>query len=156
MASEKQYLYFKFLYDEEEKRFSTLQDHAKNNLTLVTLYSAFLGFAFDKEKISNFVSLTLFTAAMLLMVFAFLTSLWATQISTYEAPSDPEEILAEMGDTPPSDDEFFDDRIVDFSVAYKRNSNVNDSKASWLSLARYSLLLGIFVHACYYLTTAIS
>lgn len=151
MATEKQYAFFKSLYDEENERTKILGEHAKNNLGLATLYSAFILFVVDKQ-LTNLtpVGKYLFIAAILLMLLAFSLSLLATQISNFEAPTDPSEIFETFGETPPKDSEFFDDRIADYSVAYEKNSAVNDKNANLLLLARYLLLAGICVHATYF------
>jgi hypothetical protein len=83
MATQKQFEFFRSVYDEEEKRADFLNDHAKNNLGLVTFYSAFIIFAVEKMRPNPGINTWLFVAAVLLMLAAFLLSLWATQISNY-------------------------------------------------------------------------
>lgn len=151
MASEKQFEFFKFLYDEEEQRAHFLQEHAKNNLTLATLYSAFVIFVIEKLRPDSAFSKSIFIATVVFMLLAFLLSLWGSQISNYEALTDPDDIIEEYGDEPPSDEEFFDNRIADISVAYRRNSLTNDKKAIQLQFARYCLLAGVAFHACYFI-----
>ena len=70
------------------------------------------------------------------MLGGFLLSLSSIGVSNYEAINDPQDIIAGFGDTPPEDEDFFDDRIIDFTVAYQRNSAVNDTKATKLTLGR--------------------
>jgi hypothetical protein len=48
--SEKQYLFFKSLYDEETERTKQLYEHAKNYLSLAAFYSAFIVFAIQHLK----------------------------------------------------------------------------------------------------------
>jgi hypothetical protein len=151
MATEKQFAFFKSLYDEECKRGEELHDHAKNNLGLVTLYSAFILFVIEKLRPESTCSKLIFVATILCMLAAFLLSLWATQISIYEAVNEPADILEELGDSQPDDEDFFDDRIADYTVAYERDSEVNDKKANQLLVARYFLLVGIALHACYFI-----
>jgi hypothetical protein len=151
MATEKQYAFFKSLYDEENERTKILAEHAKNNLELATLYSAFIIFVMEKQTAGlTPVGKSLFIAAILLMLAAFLLSLLATQISSFEAPTEPGEIFDSFANTAQTDAKFFDDRIVDYSVACQRNSSVNDRKATMLSVARYLLLAGIAAHAAYF------
>jgi hypothetical protein len=150
MATEKQLDFFRSLYEEESKRAELLGDHAKNNLSLATLYSAFIFFVAEKQPSQTILTKALFLAAVFSMLGAFLLSLWATQIANYEALADPKDILDRLGDAPPTDDDFFDDRIVDYTVAYGRNSDVNDKKAARLQFARYLLLAGIVFHAAYF------
>ena len=151
MATEKQLEFFKSLYDEEGKRGQELHEHAKNNLGLATLYSAFILFVVEKLRPDTTCSKAIFIATVLCMLAAFLLSLWATQISIYEAVNEPADVLAGYGERPPKDEDFFDDRIADYTVAYERDSLVNDRKANQLLVARYFLLAGIALHACYFL-----
>jgi hypothetical protein len=150
MATEKQYLFFKGLYDEESARQTSLADRAKVYLSLMTFYSAFVLFAAEKLKPDTAVLKILFVATVASTLLAFLLSLWSIRISEYEALNDPQEIIAGFGTSPPEDEDFFDDRIVDFAVAYQRNSDVNDRKATQLTWAGFLLLAGIFLHACYF------
>jgi hypothetical protein len=151
MATEQQFAFFKSLYDEESKRAQELHDHAKNNLGLATLYSAFILFVVEKLRPDTACSTAIFVSTVLCMLAAFLLSLWATQISIYEAVNEPADVLSEFGDIPPTDEEFFDNRIADYTVAYERDSLVNDRKAIQLLVARYFLLVGIALHACYFI-----
>jgi hypothetical protein len=150
MATEKQYLYFKGLYDEESARQASLADRAKVYLSLMTFYSAFVLFAAEKLKPDTLVLKVLFVATVASTLSAFLLSLWSIRIAEYEALNDPQEIILGFGTSAPRDEDFFDDRMVDFAVAYQRNSNVNDKKAAQLTWAGFLLLVGIFLHACYF------
>jgi hypothetical protein len=150
MASEQQFEFFKSLYEAESRRAGVLAEHAKNNLGLATLYSAFILFVVEKQIVVTSLSKALFIATVLCMLMAFLLSLWATQVANYEACTVPKDVFAFYGDKPPTDEEFFDDRIVDYSVASERNSLVNDKKARQLLFARYFLLLGVTLHASYF------
>jgi len=151
VATEKQYAFFKSLYDEEGERAKILAEHAKNNLGLATLYSAFILFVVEKQvaDIAWWAKL-LFCSAVLFMLGAFLLSLMATQIAAYQIPNEPTDIIERLGNNPPSDDDFFDDRIIDYALACETNSSVNDRKADMLLYARYALLGGIALHASYF------
>ena len=150
MATEKQYLFFKSVYDEETARQASLQDRAKYYLSIITFYSAFILFVAEKLKPTNITLKVVFVAAVGSMLVAFLYSLWSIKISNYEAPSDPNEIIDGFQTAPPTDEDFFDDRIIDYAVAYERNSAVNDSKANQLSVAGYWMLVGLTAHALYF------
>ena len=91
---------------------------AKTYLSLVTLYSAFVFFVAEKLRPDTVVSTLIFFATVAAMALSFLLSLWSAKVSEYEAPSDPQEIIEKFGDSPPTDEDFFDDRIIDFAVAY--------------------------------------
>jgi hypothetical protein len=138
MATKQQFEFFKSLYEAESLRASQLGEHAKNNLGLATLYSAFILFVVEKQIVVTSLSKVLFIATVLCMLMAFLLSLWATQIADYEACTVPKDVFASYGDKPPTDEEFFDDRIVDYSVACDRNFLVNNRKARQLLFARYT------------------
>jgi hypothetical protein len=149
MASEKQYLFFKSLYDEEAGRTRQLRDHAKNYLSLATFYSAFVAFAIQQIKPSTFLPKVAFFATVICMLSAFLLALLASGIASFEIANDPKNIVDQFGDDPMSDEEFFDNRIADFVVACDRNSKVNDKKALQLMFGGYALLGGILLHACF-------
>ena len=149
MATEKQYLFFKSVYDEETARQASLQDRAKYYLSIITVYSAFILFVAEKLKPTTFTHKLVFVVAVGSMLAGFLFSLWSMKISAYETPSDPNEIIDGFQTAPPTDDDFFDDRIIDYAVAYERNSAVNDSKADQLTLAGYCMLVGLTAHALY-------
>lgn len=151
MATEKQYQFFQSLCAEEAEREKLLWDRAKTNLSLTTLYSAFIIFVVEKLRPSTLATEIIFIAAVVFMLSAFLLSLWAVKVSTYEAAAEPRSIFASFREEPPTDEDFFDDRIVDFAVAYERNAKVNNRKARWLTIAGYCLLLGIGLHACYFI-----
>ncbi|MEY9106947.1 hypothetical protein ABH999_003143 [Bradyrhizobium yuanmingense] len=152
MASEKQYLFFKSLYDEENERTKLLGEHAKNNLGLVTVYSAFIIFVMDKQVVSmTTIGKWLFIGAILLMLASILLSLLATQVAEFEVSTLPSKIFENFGDSAPTDEDFFDDRIADYSVACENNSVVNDRKAKTLTVARYLLLAGVAAHAAYFI-----
>lgn len=151
MATEKQYAFFKSLYDEEGERAKILAEHAKSNLGLATLYSAFILFVVEKQVADiAWLGKLLFCSAILLMLGAFLLSLMATQIAAYRIPNEPTDIIEGFGDDPPTDDDFFDDRIIEYAVACEKNSPINDGKADMLHYARYLLLGGIALHASYF------
>jgi len=151
MATEKQYQYFKSIYDEETAREEWLGQLAKTYLSLITLYSAFVFFVAEKLKPDSTLSKLVFCATVVAMVVSFLFSLWSSKVSEYEALNDPQEIIKKFGDSPPTDEDFFDDRIIDFAVAYQRNSEVNDRKADQLVVAGYAILAGIVLQAVYML-----
>jgi hypothetical protein len=151
--AEKQYLFFKSIYDEEKARQTSLQDRAKTYLTLVTFYSAFVLFVVEKLTPIDVCTLLVFLAAMGSMGIAFLLCIWALNVSEYEALNNPEEILnEEFSKAAPSDEDFFGSRCADYTVAYTRNSAVNDKKANLVWGAGYLLLAGIVLHAVYFVS----
>jgi hypothetical protein len=78
------------------------------------------------------------------MVFAAV----GTWIRTYEGIADPREIIERFGDAPPSNDDFFDNRITDLAVATNRNSAANDKTAwalNWASICLFGATLVLTV-----------
>jgi hypothetical protein len=150
MATEKQLAFFKSLYDEEIARENHLGTLAKNNLSLTTLYAGFILFVVEKLRPGSAFEMAVFLLSIGFMLLAFVLSLWSVRISTYEAPNDPIAVINGFGSTPPTDDEFFDARIVDYAVASQQNAIVNDGKARVLAGAGYAILAGIVLHAGYF------
>ena len=150
MASEKQYLFFKGMYDEESARQALLADRAKTYLSLITFYSAFMLFVAEKLPPKTALQHTTLALTIASILGGFLCSLWSIRVSRYESINDPKQILIGFGTSPPDDERFFASRIVDFTAAYTRNVLVNDRKASMLTWAGYLLLAGMFLHACYF------
>jgi hypothetical protein len=152
VATLKQYEFFRSLYDEETDRQKQLHDMAKGYLSLATLYSAFVVFVVKELPMQSLVTKGAFFGSIICMISAFLLSLWATKVSDYEAVNEPQDVVDEFGDEPMPDEEFFDNRIADYTVACERNSAVNDKKASWLTVAAYVLVVGILLQAVYILS----
>lgn len=151
MATEKQMEFFKSLFDSESARTEFLRDTAKTYLTLSAFYSAFVIFVAEKLRPAQLFPRLLFAGSIATMIAAFLLSLWVIQVATFVAPTHPNLVFDEYGARPPSDAEFFDNRIINFSVAYEVNSKVNDSKARVLRVGGYAMLAGLVFHALFFL-----
>ncbi|THK36636.1 hypothetical protein EHS39_17675 [Ensifer sp. MPMI2T] len=121
-------------------------------MSIVTLYSAFILFLAKgiRSPLNSFEEVT-FAVAVICMLVSFLLSLWATQIARFEGVTTGAKIIDNFGDRPPSDEEFFEDRIVDYTVAHERNALVNNAKARLLLVARLLLLMGVSFHAIFFL-----
>jgi hypothetical protein len=151
MATEKQYQFYKLLFDEENLREKQLREQARNYLSLATLYSAFVIFVTDKALSNMTLSMKLLViAAIMSMGAAFILSLLVLQVANYEAITEPDDVTEQFGETPMKDEQFFDNRIGDFTVACNRNTKVNDKKAIYLEFAGYALVLGILLHAGFF------
>jgi hypothetical protein len=151
MASEKQMEFFKYLFDLESERRKLLRATATTYLTLSTFYSAFVFFVAEKLRPIEFLPKLLFAAAVVSMIVAFVLSLWVIQVSSLYVPTRPNAVIGQYGEHPPSDADFFDNRIIDFSVAYNANSPLNDRKARTLAAAGGSMLAGLIFHALFFL-----
>jgi hypothetical protein len=149
MATEKQYSFYKLLFDEEFSREKQLRDQAKTYLSLSTLYSAFVVAISAQGSIATYLKYAA-VLAILFMALCFVFSLMVMQTANYEAITVPEYVTEQFGDEPMEDEEFFDFRIADFTAAYEQNSEVNDRKAIYLSVAGYALMIGIFLHAGFF------
>jgi hypothetical protein len=151
VATKDQYEFFKFLFENEEKRSTSLIDRGKTFISLIALYSGFIALSAD-EKIGDAVLLwILFASAALSMLMSLLLSIVAVGVFRYEKINSPENIISSFGDVSPSDPEFFDDRIIDLTVACNRNSKRNDQRAKLLFWASFFILLGLSLHASYFL-----
>lgn len=150
MATEKQAAYFSSIYVSENERTKSLREIAKVYIGLTSLYSAFLIFVTEKIRPSGYVELAVYISCIIAFLAAFYCSLQVLQVASYERPSDPYRIIHNFADDPPEDDQFFDDRIVDLTVAANRNALVNDKKARYLSASGYLTLFGLAGHAAYF------
>jgi len=152
MATEAQYAFFRSLYDEENARGLQLADKAKTNVGLFTLYSAFVLFVTEKFRPQALSQLTVFGLAVLSLLLGLVLALYVLKVAVYEPINDPKRIIAdEYGARAPTDAHFYESRIADFTVAYERNSAVNDRKARALEWSFYFLVGGFAFQAAYFM-----
>jgi len=151
MPSKEQYEVFKFIYDQEGARENTLLDRSKLYISLLTLYSGFIAFAIKDARPENICQWLLLASVAICLVAAFLLSLLATSVTSYEGIHDPEDIIKNELSQSPSDEEFFSQRIADLAVACNENSEVNDQRAAKLYWAGISMFSGIVLHTTYFL-----
>jgi hypothetical protein len=138
MATEVQYKVFKEVYDEESERYSNLGTRANLYLTLITFYLGAVLLKVDDvlKFVTTFrVPVVLFLLIGALLVVALLLTALAVSIRDYEGVCDPEEVIEGFSESPPLDEEFLDDRIVDLAVATNRNSRQNNRVAGLLQWA---------------------
>jgi len=154
MASELQYKIFKEVYDEESDRYSSLGTRSNLYLTLITFYLGVILLKVDDvlKFITTFrVPIVLFLVIGLVLVIALFLTVRAMGIRDYEGICDLNEIIEGFGKTPPSDEEFLDDRLVDLAVATNRNSLQNDRVAGLLQwaarLIAFAVILQVIVFA---------
>jgi hypothetical protein len=100
MATEKQYQFFKALYDEENRRHAELADRAKMYIGVITLYVGAISFKI--EDIAKFarqenVPIWLFLFVGAIFVGALLFSVWAVFIRDYEGITDAEALVEQFG-----------------------------------------------------------
>ena len=150
MASEKQCAFFEKLYTEECAREASLNAYSAGLLSLITLYSGLVLYVAEHGATVHIETATaklFYLLALMSMVIGFLFAMLARQLAQYEALNDPDSVIAQYGDDPMQDDEFFDNRIADYRAAIVANTAVNNGKAAWLERATICLGLSIFFHA---------
>lgn len=148
MATEIQYKVFKELYDEEEERYNALGTRSNLYLTIITFYLGIIVFKSDDlfKFVNTFqIPVGLFLGIGISLAVSLLLTALALGIHNYEGVCDPEEIIANFGNSPPSDDDFLDDRIIDLAVATNRNSRQNNRVATTLQWAAYSILVAVIL-----------
>jgi len=143
--------FFQYIFASESERTKFLRATATSYLTLSAFYSAFVFFVTEKLRPVQQLPKLLFAGAVVSMIVAFVLSLWVVQLSKFMVPTRPREIIENYGESEPTDEEFFDKRIAELTVAYERNCEVNDRKALVLKLGGYALLVGLVFHALFFL-----
>lgn len=149
MATKEQWEIFKYIYEQETARYENLNSRGKVYLSLITLYLGAVAFKADfwfLQASQTAISTILFTALLGSFVSALCVTVAALGIYTYEGLADPEGIIKQFGDRPPSNEDFYDDRIADATVAANRNSVTNDKRATLLTIASVLLITGILSH----------
>ncbi|WP_394885976.1 hypothetical protein ACG873_00395 (plasmid) [Mesorhizobium sp. AaZ16] len=144
MATERQYAFFKFLYEEENARENTINQYAKTLLSLITFYSGFVIFVADKMLATITLPMkVIFATTLASMLAAFATTVWGTRMADFEGVCDPED--------DESENLFLRKRIADFTVATTRNSGINNKRVKALLVASYFLAAGILSHAVFFM-----
>ena len=147
MVSEAVYKFFQTLHDEETKRFAEHESRARLYFSIASLYVGAIAFKFE-DVVRLFASVRmpsfLIAADGALFVVAILFCVLAMQKRNYEAIAAVEEVLAELqSESGLSDEQFFEYRLIDYSVATRRNADVNRRVATWLAVAGFSVLAGV-------------
>jgi hypothetical protein len=145
LASKNQYDVFKALYDDESARYKDLMDRAKTYISIITLLSGILVFKADELKVflsaSPFVRWT-FVAGAALFILALLALLLGMRIRNYDAFADPSAVVDQYPeDAVMTDEEFFDNRIGELSLATTDNAGAHDALASGLAFSSWFLVL---------------
>ena len=144
MATEAQYKFFKELYDEENKRYSDLDNKGKLYVTIITFYLGAIAFKFnDVTQLTVQVSYAkwFYLVIVSVLVVALLCTIFAIRVRSFEGIADPVKVIDNYGESAPSDTDFLDDRIADLAVATNRNSNQNNRIAGSLALASVFIFL---------------
>ena len=160
MATEAQFEFFKYLYEEENAITDDLQAKAKHYITLQTAFIAAVIFKF--ADIRQFITdpsvhipaSNIFIIAILLSL-SLLLCLVVLQVRDFEGVADPEEIIAGFSAQPPVDADFRDDRIADFAVATNHNARINSANGSRLLIAGW-LMFAALIYQMYLLLHILS
>jgi len=149
VATELQYNVFKYLYEEESDRYSSLATRAQLYFSIISVYIGAIAFKFDdlKPYIKDFsVPVWMFVATGGVLLLALLATLAAISIRNYVGFADPEDIIDRFGDEPPTDTDFLKDRIAELAAATNLNSRQNDLTAWCLTVAICLLYVGVLLH----------
>lgn len=148
MASEKQYDFFKSVYDEEQRRYTALAERAKVYQAIITLYVGALTLKADEvlKFVAEFhVPIWLPLVTTLLFLLALALTVLATRIRTYEGIADLNAVIMAFGTAPPKDEDFWDDRLTNLAVATTRNSAQNNRVANLLLGTSWLIFAGLAV-----------
>jgi len=147
VVSEPIYKFFQALYDEETKRFAELESRARLYFSIASLYVGAISFKFDDVvRLVARVNLSpvLIVVDEALFIVAVLFCVLAMQVRKYERIADPDELLDEFeAEDDLFDEQFFEDRIIDYSVATQRNAAANNRVALRLAVSAFSILAGV-------------
>jgi hypothetical protein len=144
MATKTQYETLKAVYDDERARYVDLRNTGKVYLTICSFFLGGLAFTLnDVFSQAPQPMKIVFLFAVGAFVLAFLLVLRGLGIYTYEGLCDPEEVVKRFGDTPPSDSDFLDDRIVDIAAACSINVKADNRRAAFLEWASWAMFAGI-------------
>jgi hypothetical protein len=147
MVSEAIYKFFQALYDEETKRFAELDSRARLYFSIASLYIGAIAFKFD--DVLKLVARVNVPPVFIIVdgaffIVAVLFCVVAMQLRRYEGIANPYDVLETLqAENTPTEGEFFKARVVDYSVAAKHNSRINNRIAIWLAVSGFSILCGV-------------
>jgi len=156
MATKDQCDFFRYLYEEEERRYGQLESRAKLYLSVIAVFLATLTLkAQDVQASVKILGVPLWPLLIeaLLLAGALVFVVLGAYVRTYEGVADANDVVERFGDQPPTNEDFFDDRIADYVVATVRNTEVNDRSAWHLQASAFFLaaamllLMGILTYA---------
>jgi len=158
MATEAQYEFFKFRYMEGIERYQALIARGQIFLSIVTLYIGVLSFKLSPSgaPVAALTDLTspplkwLYCAILVSLLISLLLVILALGIYRYHALVDPVNIIKAYGPTPPTDEDFWDERIVNFAVVTHENIPRNNKRAKLLYLATVFLFLAALQHVLFF------
>jgi len=153
MATEKQFEHFKYIYTQEEDRYKELISRANIFMAIATFYLGFLATNFLPTVKPSFpialfeiIKLSLLLLGFSVFIIAFIFIIMSINIYRHEVLADPKEIIENYGDVVPKDEDFFDDRIIEFAASTIKNRTINNNRAIKLKYAAILMLIGITLH----------
>lgn len=158
MATQVQFEIFRAAYDAENERYERLESRAKLYLTIITFYLGAVAFKFADVLIfmkTYGIPPTLYIAGGVLLLLSLLLTILATRIRAYERAYDLRDIIESFKESAPTDSEFLDARLADYTIASERNRAANNrvadllSGSSWLLFSAILLQLTVFFIAFY-------
>jgi hypothetical protein len=148
MATKAQLDFFSKMYDEQSERRKNIQERARFYFTIISFYLGVILFKLsdvaDVSKVSK-IELNFSIASSLVLSASLLFTLLEIRVRSYEIPCDPEQWINSLDDKPQSEEQFFDDRIVDFAMAIKRNRNVNAKAAGQIRIGGWLMLAAVLI-----------
>jgi len=148
MATPLQLEFFRSLYAESMKTYENLEKRASAYIAITTLYIGAIAFKFDdtvKLLGQYHISKGIYLILVALFTFALLLILLAIRVRTFKYPADPEVIIRDFGPKPPTDEDFCDNRIIDYTVTTKHNNRQNERIARLLFFAASTIACALFV-----------
>jgi hypothetical protein len=159
MATEAQYEFFKFRYMEGIERYQALIARGQIFLSIVTLYIGVLSFKLSPAGSAPVVALTelpspllkwLYCSILISLLISLLLVILALGIYKYHALVDPIRIIEGYGPTPPTDQDFWDERIANFASVTHENIPRNNKRAKLLYAATIFLFLAALQHVLFF------
>ena len=146
MATEIQYEVFKGIYDIEGEHYKDIQNSCKIYISICSFFLGGLAFKLhDVFTASCTAAKVAFILSVISFSFAFFFILLAAWAYSYQALCRPSEYIQKLGATPPSDEEFLDDRVVDIAYAWDVNSAINNRKGRFLQVSSIGMFIGVLL-----------
>jgi hypothetical protein len=153
MATKDQYDFFKEQYLDEEKRYDDLTKRGEIYFSLLSILLTGIVFnvkdihdiLLKGEQVEKISSTLVLIVAFLLFAVGFLFIANSLRIRTFEAVTDLNDYLDKLKDDPPTNEDFFDDRIVDYIEAIGFNEQINTKRANDLAIALKFIMAGFIL-----------
>lgn len=148
MASREQYEFFKFLYEEEDRRSKELETRAQFYFAVISAFLATL--LFNAAGIRNDISTLGIAPDMIIVETALLMGslllvVIAMMIRKHQRIAAGNDMLSRFGNTPLSEEAFFTMCIGDYNKAIQYNRKKNAKAASYLLWGSILLVTSMIV-----------